>query len=142
MNARVRSRRDVIRWGVAAVVAALGRTPLALAADDDGEVVPFLEPQPFDPKRAMLLWDELKLTDWFTPTPSVYHVSHYGEQKVDAAAWRLAITGLVDKPATLTLDDIKKREKKEVIATLECGGNGSSPGFRGAIGNVKWAGTP
>jgi DMSO/TMAO reductase YedYZ molybdopterin-dependent catalytic subunit len=140
-----KTRRDVMRWSVAAVVAALGRSPLALAADDDGEVVPLLDPQPYDPKRAMLLWDELKLTDWFTPTPSVYHVSHYGEMKVsaaDAAAWKLAVTGLVERPATLTLDDLKKREKREVVATLECGGNGSSPGFRGAIANVKWAGTP
>src|SRR4051812_7701262 len=118
-NARASSRRDVMRWSVAAVVAALGQTPFAFAADDDGEVIPFLDPQPYDPKRAMLLWDELKLTDWLTPTPSVYHVSHYGEQKLDAAAWKLAITGLVDKPTTLTLDDIKKRERKEVIATLE-----------------------
>ena len=141
--ARRNSRRDVMRWGVAAVVAALGRAPLALAADEaDGDVVPFLEPQPYDPKRAMLLWDEMKLTDWFTPTPSVYHVSHYGEPKVDAAAWKLEVGGLVDKPIALTLDDVKKRERKEVTATLECGGNGMGPNFRGAIANVRWAGTP
>jgi DMSO/TMAO reductase YedYZ molybdopterin-dependent catalytic subunit len=139
-----RSRRDVMRLGVTAVVAALGRAPAAWAADDDpdADVIPFLEPQPFDPKRPMLLWDKLTLTDWLTPTAQVYHVSHYGEAKVDAATWKLSIGGLVDKPLTLTLDDLKSRPKREVTATLECGGNGSSPGFRGAIGNVKWAGTP
>ncbi len=138
------SRRTIMRGiGVAAVVAALGRVPDALAADDaEGEVIPFLEPQPFDPKRAMLNWDELKPTDWMTPTPSVYHVSHYGEAKIDAAGWKLAIGGLVEIPLTLSLDDIQKRPRQDVIATLECGGNGSSPGFRGAIANVKWSGTP
>src|SRR5260221_5766330 len=42
----------------------------------------------------------------------------------------------------MTLDDCKQRPKAEVIATLECGGNGASPNFRGAIANVNWAGTP
>ena len=142
MNARTRSRRDVMRWGVAAVVAALGRAPFALAADDDGEVIPFLEPQPYDPKRAMLLWDELKLTDWMTPTPSVYHVSHYGVAKVEEKDWALEVSGLVEKPTTLTLDQIKARPRKELTATLECGGNGMNIGFMGAIGNCTWAGTP
>jgi DMSO/TMAO reductase YedYZ molybdopterin-dependent catalytic subunit len=133
-----------MRFGVAAIVAALGRVPAALAADDDpdGEVLPFLEPQAYDPKRAMLLWDELKRSDWITPNKSVYHVSHYGEPKLDAAAWRLDVGGLVERPLTLSLDDVKRRERREVVATLECGGNGSSPGFRGAIANVKWTGTP
>ena len=145
ITARQTSRRNVMRAGVVAVVAALGRTPLALAADDDaadGEVIPFLEPQPFDRKVPSLHWDELKITDWLTPTAQVYHVKHYGDVKIDAAKWKLDIGGLVEKPLSLTLDDIKKRPKTEVIATLECGGNGASPSFRGAIANVKWAGTP
>src|SRR5438128_1250715 len=80
--ARQTSRRNVMRASVAAMVLALGRTPRALAADDEGgEVVPFLEPQPFDPKIAGLHWDELKMTDWLTPTPQVYHVKHYGDVK-------------------------------------------------------------
>jgi DMSO/TMAO reductase YedYZ molybdopterin-dependent catalytic subunit len=145
MNRTTTTRRNVMRWSVAAVVAALGRSPLALAGDDadpDADIIPFLDPQPYDPKRPMLNWDELKITDWLTPTARVYHVSHYGEAKVDAKNWRLDIGGLVEKPVTLTLDQIKERPKVEVTATLECGGNGASPGFRGAIANVKWAGTP
>jgi DMSO/TMAO reductase YedYZ molybdopterin-dependent catalytic subunit len=140
---RKMSRRYVMQAGVASVVAALGRVPAALGVDDlDGEVIAFLEPQPLDPKVSCLHWDELKLTDWMTPLDQVYHVKHYGEVKIDAPTWKLEIGGLVDKPILLTLDDIKKRPKSEVIATLECGGNGASPSFRGAIANVKWAGTP
>jgi DMSO/TMAO reductase YedYZ molybdopterin-dependent catalytic subunit len=133
-----------MRIGVATVVAALGRLPIAFADvdDTDGEVIPFLEPQPFDPKVPGLHWDELKLTDWATPTPQVYHVKHYGDVKIDAAAWKLKLGGLVEKPVTLTLDELKKRPKVEQMVTLECGGNGASPSFRGAIANVKWGGTP
>src|SRR4051812_28500065 len=97
-----RSRRDLMRAGVAAVVAALGPTPLALAADDDadGEVIPFLDPQAYDPKRPMLNWDELRITDWLTPTKQVYHVSHYGEQKFNVTGWKLDVSGLVGKQLT------------------------------------------
>jgi DMSO/TMAO reductase YedYZ molybdopterin-dependent catalytic subunit len=48
----------------------------------------------------------------------------------------------VRKPVTLSLADLKKRKRKTITATLECGGNGLGPGFMGAIGNVRWTGTP
>jgi DMSO/TMAO reductase YedYZ molybdopterin-dependent catalytic subunit len=48
----------------------------------------------------------------------------------------------VQKPTELALDQIKAMPKKEVTATLECSGNGSNPGFMGAIGNARWTGTP
>jgi DMSO/TMAO reductase YedYZ molybdopterin-dependent catalytic subunit len=61
---------------------------------------------------------------------------------VDAAEWRLEITRLVSRPRSFTLDEIKARRRKEIIATLECSGNGSSPAFMGAVGNTRWTGTP
>jgi DMSO/TMAO reductase YedYZ molybdopterin-dependent catalytic subunit len=140
------SRRIVMQAGVAAAaLAAINRSPLAFAADDadaGGEVIPFLDPQAYDPKRAMVNFDELTPADWVTPTPNVYYVKHYGDATLKADTFTLEIGGLVNKPMSLTLDDIKKRRKVEVTATLECGGNGAAPNFRGAIANVKWAGTP
>src|SRR4029434_4021786 len=50
--------------------------------------------------------------------------------------------GLIRRPMTLSLAALKARKRKTVTATLECSGNSSSPGFMGAIGNVKWTGTP
>ena len=50
--------------------------------------------------------------------------------------------GLCSKAAPLTLADIKARKRKTITATLECGGNGLGPGFMGAIGNMRWTGTP
>jgi len=139
------SRRAVLGTSVAAAVLALGKTPRTWGAEEgaEGEVIPFLEPQPIDPKRPMLHWDELDVAkSWLTPTPSVYHVQHYGVMTLDAAAHSLSIEGLVKTPIKITVDELRKRPRVERVATLECGGNGSSPSFRGAVANVKWAGTP
>ena len=43
---------------------------------------------------------------------------------------------------TLTLADLKARERQEVTFTLECSGNTGLPFFTGGIGNATWAGTP
>ena len=51
-------------------------------------------------------------------------------------------TGLVKKPMTLTLADIKARPRQEVTFTIECSGNHGFPFFIGGIGNARWAGTP
>lgn len=139
------SRRQLMRMSVASAALAMAARPLAafgFAEPAEGEeVVPFLEPQP-DPKGGQLHWDKLAPGDWQTPTSQMYHVSHYGVAKVDEKDWTLEVGGLVEKPTTLTLDQIKARPRKEITATLECGGNGNNAGFMGAVGNCTWAGTP
>jgi DMSO/TMAO reductase YedYZ molybdopterin-dependent catalytic subunit len=85
-------------------------------------------------------WAEL--TNWRTKTEDLYVVSHYNTPALKVEGHTLEISGLVKKPRTLTLDEIKKRRRKTITATLECGGNSNGPGFMGAIGNVKWTGTP
>src|SRR5262249_14019010 len=129
---------------VAFAAYAFSQRPLSVfgfADADEGEtVVPFVAPQPKNPNRPMVQWDEL--TSWVTPNENLYVVSHYGNPAVDAEKWKLEIGGLVEKPTTLTLADLKKRPSREVTATIECGGNGSSANFIGAVGNIKWTGTP
>src|SRR4051794_23256661 len=148
------SRRELIRSGVAAGLGAMGvwalarLSPTAYGLADSGpdeEVIPFVDPQPVPVGRPMLKWDELAGPDqWITPTDKVFDISHYGKPKVDLSPdkWKLAVGGLVDKPRSLTLDEIKARPRQEVTATLECSGNGSSMSFMGAVGNARWAGTP
>ena len=51
------------------------------------------------------------------------------------------ITGLVEHPKTLTLDDLKAMPKHDQLMTLECSGNGASKGFMNAVYNSKWTGT-
>jgi DMSO/TMAO reductase YedYZ molybdopterin-dependent catalytic subunit len=134
----------MLRGSVAVAALALAEFPLARFGFADSEegatLLPFQDAQPVDPKRRMLRWQDLE--KWLTPADDVFAVSHYGTPAVDLAKWRLEITGLVTKPRTLSLEEIRSRPRREVVATLECSGNSSAPTFLGAVANTRWAGTP
>jgi len=127
---------------MAAAAVTFANYPLSLfggpPAEEGGVLIPFLDAQPVVRKQTR--WQEL--TDWHTKSEDLYVVSHYGNPALDESKHTLEVSGLVRKPRTLTLEEIKKRKRKTITATLECGGNGNGPGFMGAIGNVKWTGTP
>jgi len=138
------TRREAIKGSVAAVALALSQFPLSAFGfeepDTAGTLIPFVDRLPTTPNRPMVEWE--KLTEWMTPGEDFFSVSHYGAGKVDLKQWGLEITGLVKTPKTFSLNEIKSRRRKEIIATLECSGNGSSPTFMGAVGNARWTGTP
>lgn len=140
------SRRDLLRGSVALAAYTLAARPLAafgLEPSAGEELLPFLDPQPYDPKRPMLRW--ANLTQWITANEDLYEVSHYPRPTIDPSTrptdWKLEFTGFLKKPVTLTLADLQKRPHRSLVATLECGGNGSNPGFSGACGNIRWTGT-
>ncbi len=107
-------------------------------------VIPWLDQPP--PNAApealkdLLAWDDLD--SWITPNDKFFGVIHFEWPVIDASTWKLEIDGLVKKPMTLTLADIKAKPRQEVIFTLECSGNHGFPFFVGGIGNARWAGTP
>lgn len=132
----------MIKGSVALAAVAFARYPLSVfggpSAEEGGVLIPFTDAQP--PVKRQTRWSEL--TDWHTKTDDLYVVSHYNTPALKAEDHVLEISGLVKKPKKLTLADIKARKRKTITATLECGGNSNGPGFMGAIGNVKWTGTP
>ena len=138
------SRRSLLKGGVAFAACALAEAPWAVFGAGEpeagGTAVPFLDPQPKNPNRPMVQWEELQ--SWLTSNESVYVVSHYNTPAVAAEAWRLELGGLVERARTFTLAELQQRPFKEIQATLECGGNGASKAFMGAVANVKWGGTP
>jgi DMSO/TMAO reductase YedYZ molybdopterin-dependent catalytic subunit len=86
-----------------------------------------------------------------TPIGLHYLLIHFDIPFVDASTWRLEIGGEVDRPLSLSLDEIKQRPRASVACTLECAGNGrarltprplSQPWLEEAIGNAEWTGTP
>src|SRR5882672_7779094 len=94
------SRRQVIQSGAAfASLAALDRFRWMLPSLQQGEeVVPWTDiPANFTPARA-LDSRSLRKETFITPTDDFYLVQHYGPQEIDAAAYRLRVTGLVKKP--------------------------------------------
>jgi DMSO/TMAO reductase YedYZ molybdopterin-dependent catalytic subunit len=87
---------------------------------------------------------------FITPVPHFFVRNHMHEPStLDAAEWRLTITGEVEKPLTLSLADLAKLEPHTVTNTLECAGNGRAfhtphvPGVqwqRGAVGTARFKG--
>ncbi len=90
--------------------------------------------------QTQLVWEDLD--SWITPNDEFFSISHFDRPIIDASTWKLEINGLVKKPLSLTLDDIKARPRQEVVFTIECSGNHGFPFFTGGIGNARWAGTP
>lgn len=89
------------------------------------------------------------LESYITPVDRFFVRSHHYVPKVDPASWRLEIAGKVSTPIKLSLDELKKLPRVELVSVLECAGNGrglyepSMPGLQwtyGSVGNGRWAG--
>lgn len=142
------SRRDVLKQGGAALTgwALLNTHTFARAAPlQAGEtVIPWLD-QPGENAMPQVVANQLKwekVDSWITPNEQFFSVAHYNRPQIDVSQWKLEITGLVQHPITLTLDDIKAWPRQELTFTIECSGNHGFPWFTGGIGNAVWAGTP
>jgi len=88
-------------------------------------------------------------TDWITPIDRFFVRCHTYTPKVNLSEWSLKVDGVVAQPMTLTMDDLKKLPRTELVGVLECAGNGRRfyeprvPGAQwafGAVGNGRWAG--
>jgi DMSO/TMAO reductase YedYZ molybdopterin-dependent catalytic subunit len=141
MSDIVSSRRAVLKAGFGAGLAMISLPSFAFPGQDAAEeLVPFQGVPRATPKS--IDWETLTADEWLTPQDQVFSVSHYGEPKVDAVKYQLEIMGLVEKPRKLSIDDVKALPREDRLMTLECSGNGSSPGFSGAVYNSRWTGTP
>jgi DMSO/TMAO reductase YedYZ molybdopterin-dependent catalytic subunit len=138
-----RTRRDVLKGGLAmAGLSVLGIPEWALPALAQGEtVVPFTDwPANFNPSPAVdrRTFDTRKIEAAFTPKDEFFTTQHYGHPDVDLATYRLKVTGLVEHPKSLSLDDLKKMGNTELIAGFECSGNRRPT--QGLSGNGRWTG--
>ena len=91
------------------------------------------------PGQKLASQDLRDLESWLTPIEDFYSVQHYPVPRVDAAQFQLTLSGLVGRPVTLSLDELKRRPKVERTVVFECGGN-SRRRFHGMVGNATWAG--
>jgi DMSO/TMAO reductase YedYZ molybdopterin-dependent catalytic subunit len=108
------------------------------------EVIAWTDQPSANPKpqavKNLLRWEELN--SWLTPNDKFFGVSHYNWPVIDEKAWTLEVGGLVKRPQTFTLSELKARPRHEVVFTLECSGNHGFAWNIGLIGTAKWAGTP
>jgi DMSO/TMAO reductase YedYZ molybdopterin-dependent catalytic subunit len=85
------------------------------------------------------------------PNARFYVRNHFHIPHLDAAAFRLSIGGLVERPLTFSMDDLRKMPSQTLFVTLECAGNGRALfdppadgekwGF-GAVSTAEWTGVP
>jgi DMSO/TMAO reductase YedYZ molybdopterin-dependent catalytic subunit len=129
------TRRDTLRLGLTAA-AGLALVPeWAIPALAQGEVdVPFTDfpanfvTSPADGARRTI--DLRKIDGLITPADQFFFIQHYDKPQVDKAAYRLKMTGLVDKPMELTLTDLQSMRSVDVVNGYECSGN-SPRGMQG-----------
>jgi DMSO/TMAO reductase YedYZ molybdopterin-dependent catalytic subunit len=86
-----------------------------------------------------------------TPLGLHYLLIHYDIPAIDPATWRLEVGGEVERPLSLSLDDLRGRPSETRAVTMECAGNGrarlsprpiSQPWLVEAVGTAEWTGTP
>jgi DMSO/TMAO reductase YedYZ molybdopterin-dependent catalytic subunit len=85
------------------------------------------------------------------PNAHFYVRNHFDIPDLDPAIWRLAVKGRVERPLSLSLNELRSMPSLARIVTLECAGNGRSlmrpavPGERwdlGAVSTAEWTGVP
>ena len=91
-----------------------------------------------------------EFASYLTPNSRFFVRSHFGPPPAELLSdqnWRLSVGGLVDRPRTFTLQDLKQFEEVTLTAVVQCSGNGRAfhrpkvPGVqweRGAVGNAQW----
>ena len=138
-----RTRRDILKGTL--IVAGLGvldipewALPVLAQGDTD---VPFTDiPDNIrwetPPDRRLL--DVRTIDGPFTPADKFGTTQHYGHPTIEPAAFRLKISGLVDRARQLSLDDLKKIGSTDLVAGFECSGNRGP--LNGLCGNGRWTG--
>jgi len=75
-----------------------------------------------------------------TPKDQFFTTQHYGHPVVDPATFTLKVSGMVDRPIALSLDELRRMGTKELVAGFECSGNRGP--LQGLSGNGRWTGLP
>src|SRR2546426_1129978 len=60
------------------------------------------------------------------PSAHFYVRNHFHVPALEASSWRLEVGGLVERPLSLGLRDLRNMRSQNLVVTLECAGNGRS----------------
>ena len=86
-----------------------------------------------------------------TPQGLHYLLIHFDIPQAQAVDWRLEIAGLVERPMSCTLAELRGMRAKTVRVTMECAGNGrgqmvprypSVPWIEEGVSTAEWTGIP
>src|SRR5579864_7972227 len=113
-------------------------------ADTDPTAMIVRSPRPTDLEMPLAGFN-----DALTPIERFFVRCHTYTPRVEIRSWNLKIEGVVKKPVTLTMPELRKLARVEQVSVVECAGNGRSfyqphvAGTQwafGSVGNGRWAG--
>lgn len=138
-------RRRVLRFGASAVAATvlagaagrrLARTTRTVTDPDAVDLAPVTSPLPAAAPATSVGVDGV--SPLFTPNRSFYRIdTALIVPRVDIDAWRLGITGLVDRPVSLGYRDLARLPQVEADITVSCVSNDVGGDL---VGNARWQG--
>ena len=140
------SRRALLSYGLAvaagaAAAGALGRTLLADAGRAAASRMGIVLPAPASRAPAPVGDPQVAVpgaVPFYTPNADFYRVdTALTVPKLDAATWSLRISGMVDRPVTLSFDDLLSRPLVERDITLTCVSNEVGGPY---VGTARWTG--
>jgi len=148
------SRRVWLQQSAVGMTAALAMKPTSLLRGDEkaadlqaGKLIVRQE-KPFNAEPPL----PALLDHWLTDNETFFHRSHGSVPAVDVENYRLTVEGLVDRPLSLSLAELKSMfPTVTATATITCAGNrrrefppekkiGGVQWDAGAIGNAEWGG--
>ncbi len=137
-------RRDILKGSLAMAALGVAGVPdwiLPALAQGDA-VVPFTDmPAAFPAATAdRRTFDVRKIAGPFTPKDEFFTTQHYGHPMVNPATFQLKVSGMVNRPQSLSLDALRKLGSTDLVAGFECSGNRRP--LQGFSGNGRWTGVP
>jgi sulfite oxidase len=107
--------------------------------------------QPFNAESPLSM-----LRQSFVTPEEIFYIRNHGSiPEVDPTSYRLTVSGMVESPLNLSLQELRNGFPEETVAaTVQCAGNrrhglmeareipGETPWGAGAIGNARWTGVP
>jgi DMSO/TMAO reductase YedYZ molybdopterin-dependent catalytic subunit len=136
------TRRNILKGGLGtAGVMIFGVPEWALPVLAQGEdAVPFTDiPANFNTGSGERRTLDIRTIDGpVTPPDQFFTTQHYGIPDVDLAGYKLRISGLVDRPLSLSIDELKAIGSTEQMIGFECSGNRGP--IQGLSGNGRWTG--
>jgi DMSO/TMAO reductase YedYZ molybdopterin-dependent catalytic subunit len=141
------SRRETLKNALAATSLLAFISDRAVPALAEGEIdIPFTDyPANYkvnaNPKAENRFLDIRTIDGHITPNDQFFFVQHYNRPEIDGNAYRLKLTGMVNKPTDLSLADLKAMKSTELVNGYECSGN-SARFFDGLSSCGRFTGVP
>ena len=134
------TRRDVLKGG-AVGLSALALFPALAQGEELVEFTDYPEDWTTDRGPDKRRYDIRKIDGPMTPTEQFFTTQHHGHPHIEVNSFRLKISGLVDRPKELSLDELRDLGETDLVAGFECSGN-SARAMQGSVSTARWTGVP